>query len=90
MFAWQSEGRLRPLHMVWLEHNYNEPVYELIKWRAPSLKRMPRLGPFLIRESRVDLDRERRQRFPGRTGHWFGPRSRKAKRKSCRQKPARN
>jgi hypothetical protein len=46
MFAWQSEGRLRPLHMVWLEHNYNEPAYELIKWRAPSLKRMPRLGPF--------------------------------------------
>lgn len=69
MFAWSSAGRLRPVRMVWLEHNYNEPKYELIKYRrGRSLNPIPRMkwmpGP------KMEDDRERRQRHPGVTGRW--------------------
>lgn len=78
MFCWGSAGRLRPSRMCWLKHNYNDPRYELVKWRQPSLRRMPRLGIFLDREGKVERDREGRQRFPGKTGEW--PRHQKKRR----------
>ena len=70
MYAWQSRDRLCPPRMVWLEHNYNEPRYELVKWHQPSLRDPPRLawGPW--RKAKVEDDRDSRQRFPGETGRW--------------------
>lgn len=70
MFCWGSTGRMRPSRMLWLAHNYNEPMYELAKWRRRGLCAMPRLGMFLDRESKVEQDREMRQRFPGEIGKW--------------------
>lgn len=64
-FCWSSAGRLRPVRMVWLENNYNEPRYELVKWHAPNLRRYPRLGIFRDRESKVENDRWMRLHSPG-------------------------
>lgn len=77
-FAWASAGRLRPMRMVWLERNYNDPKYELVKWRQPSLRTVPRME--WARLPKVEDDRESRQRFPGKTGEW--PRNRRQKRKA--------
>lgn len=66
MFCWGSAGRLRAPRMVWLEHNYHEPKYELVKWRQPSLRRHSRMVE--LRGSKIEWDRESRQRFPGETG----------------------
>jgi len=73
MFCWSSAGRLRPMRMVWMERNYNDPRYSLIRWRKPALRTVPRME--WIREGKVEADRERRQRFPGKMGEW--PRNRK-------------
>lgn len=78
MFAWYSEDRLRPLRMVWLEHNYNEPRYELAKLEREM--RRPRAYPrleYCHPDGRVERDRERRQRSPMR--HGWSPRSGKAR-----------
>jgi len=79
-FAWQSGGRFRAMRMIWPETNYNEPKYELVKWRKPSIRRMPRVWLFspCRGESRIESDREQRKRFPGLTGHW--PHNRKKRR----------
>lgn len=84
MFCWGSAGRLRPMRMVWLKHNYNQPRYELVKWRQPSLRQHGRV--IKLRGGKVEWDRETRQHFPGETGKWplnkvRLPRDRKSKRR---------
>ena len=64
--------------MVWREHNYNEPKYELVKYRRRSLRRMPRTGLFYDNESKVENYLWRIQRFPGIMGQW--PLNRRPKR----------
>jgi hypothetical protein len=85
MFCWGSAGRMRPMRMVWLERNYNEPQYELIRWRKPSLRSRARLD---LAGSKVEWDRETRLRFPGETGKWpvnrvKRPKDRKTRKRKC-------
>jgi hypothetical protein len=63
--------------MVWLEQNYNEPKYRLVKYERMCLKKFPRMDG-LWRGSRVEDDRWMRWRYPGETGKW--PLNRKPKR----------
>jgi hypothetical protein len=76
MFAWSSAGRLRPMRMEWIDADYHEPLYEIVKLERPGIRRWPRLQ-FKIKGSRVDSDRDMRRALPGATGRW--PRNRKAR-----------
>lgn len=76
MYGWSSVGRLRPMRMEWLPGN-EDPKYELVKWRKPALRTVPRME--WCKVSKVEDDREMRQRFPGKMGEW--PLNRKPKRK---------
>lgn len=83
MFCWGSAGRLRPVRMCWLERNYNEPRYDIVKWHLPSLRRHTVALP----GTKVEWDRETRQRFPGETGKW--PLNRKPRPKNLKPKKRR-
>lgn len=74
MFVWGSEGRLRPMRMVWLDRNHHYHRFEIAKWERREMRAWSR---DLRREPKVENDREMRQRYPGRTGDW--PRHRKAR-----------
>ena len=77
MFCWQSRDRLCFPRMVWLEHNYNEPKYELVKYRsARGLRAWPRLIPCY--ETKVDNYLWKIRKFPGIMGYW--PLNRRPKR----------
>jgi hypothetical protein len=72
MFAWSSAGRLRPMRMVWWDtgHSYR---FELVKYQRPCLRAFTRCDNTCIGgpgQTRVEQDRENRQRYPGRTGEW--------------------
>jgi hypothetical protein len=71
MFLWARADRLRPMHMVWSERNYNEPEYDLIRWRKPQLRGVPRMD-WICRFSKVDDDRETRRYFRGGRGNGRG------------------
>ena len=49
------------MRMVWLERNYNDPKYELVKWRKPDIRRRP----YDLRgRLRLEDDRSSRSRWP--------------------------
>jgi hypothetical protein len=70
--------------MIWLEHNYNEPEYELRRQsrRARDLRLAVRLD--WKPESKIENYRWERQRFAGRLGEWphFKPDTRRPVRAS--------
>lgn len=77
MYVWVSSGRLRPMRMMWLARNFNEPKYSIVRWERPGIRAYPAL-PW-ARKNRVSEDRDMRQRYPGNTGKW--PHNRNARRK---------
>lgn len=65
-FAWSSRNRLCPVRMV--DVDYNEPKYEVAKYRRPRLRRLTKLDcvPYL----RLP---DRQMAYispPGRLGEW--------------------
>lgn len=67
MYAWSSRARLCPLRMVWLDDNYNDPVYELTKLHRRNMRRYPKQ---LQARTRVPNVRFRHRVAPGRLGEW--------------------
>lgn len=65
-YGWSARDRLTPMRMVWLggSHYYK---FELRKWQRRSLRQWQ---PDLRARTKVDDDRESRQRYPGATGRW--------------------
>lgn len=57
------------MRMEWFDENYNEPLYELRKYKKPTLRGYSELV-MLKAEPKVESDRDMRQRYPGKTGEW--------------------
>jgi hypothetical protein len=68
MYAWSSRDRLCPMRMTWMEHNYNEPEYEIVKYHKRRLRRWTKLD--YAREGKIESHKFRIQRFAGRLGEW--------------------
>jgi hypothetical protein len=72
-FCWGSRDRLAPMRMIWLERNYNEPRFAMRQMMGPRRLRAwlkcdrDMLGGTV---NKVELDRENRQRSPGKLGDW--------------------
>jgi hypothetical protein len=88
-YAWASRDRLCPMRMVWPEHNYNWPKYELRRLRITysSLRAGTRLHG--KPGSKIERRREEHRRYVGRLGeqpHWRPDHRKRKRRRSSLEK----